>query len=126
MRVLVTGDRNWDDYYIVDVVLAGFRDLAHNTFDEEFVVIEGGAKGADQCAREWGVNNDFVRHITEDANWRRYGKRAGPIRNRKMVDEHEPDFVVAFHDNLDESKGTKDCVDYAKFKGLYVYHIRHL
>lgn len=53
-----------------------------------------------------------------------HGKSAGPIRNRKMIDEHEPDFVLAFHDDLEgESKGTKDCVAYAKSKGIRTYLI---
>jgi hypothetical protein len=123
MRVLVTGDRHWDDEYIIAAVLDGFFVLSLNVYDEEFVVIEGGADGADKFAREWSPNRDGVRHITERADWDRYGRAAGPIRNRKMVDEHEPDIFVAFHDDLEKSKGTLDCVGYAQTQGVRGYRI---
>lgn len=65
-----------------------------------------------------------VQHITVEAAWHNYGKAAGPRRNRKMLDEYDPDLVVAFHDDLDASKGTKDMVDYATSQGVQVYHVR--
>jgi hypothetical protein len=125
MRVLVTGARDWDDPDIVGTVLSG---AALHTADlaEMFVVIEGGAKGADECARNWAPDHPSVSHITERAEWEAFGKRAGPIRNRKMVDEHEPDVVFAFHNDLESSKGTKDCVTYARSKGIPVYLVSKL
>jgi hypothetical protein len=33
-----------------------------------------------------------------------------PKRNQKMLDDGKPTFVLAFHDDIDESKGTKDMV----------------
>jgi len=36
-----------------------------------------------------------------------------------MLDE-KPDLVIAFHPNLAESKGTKDCVNEAKRRGIPV------
>lgn len=49
------------------------------------------------------------------ADWERYGKRAGPIRNRKMLDQG-PDLVVAFGGD----KGTADCVREARRRGIAV------
>lgn len=124
MRVLVTGSREWIDREIVSVVLNGFLLRSIEDYDEQFVVIEGGASGADEFARAWRKFDEDVEHIREDADWDEYGKSAGPIRNRKMVDEHEPDVVLAFHDHLAHSKGTRDCVLYAREQGIPVYNIR--
>ena len=54
------------------------------------------------------------------ADWTRYGKPAGPIRNRQMLNEGKPDMVIAFHDDLSVSVGTKDMVDIANAAGLPV------
>ena len=123
MRVLVTGDRHYKDRHIVGVLLDGFRSLSQDAF-EDLVVIDGGASGADSFAREWGLSYPDVEHITVEADWDRYGKGAGPIRNREMHDGYKPDVVLAFHDDLLASKGTRDMVDYARSKGTVVYHIR--
>jgi len=47
------------------------------------------------------------------ADWERYGRAAGPIRNRQMI-ETKPNLVLAFHNNLALSKGTKNTVDQAR------------
>lgn len=122
MRVLVTGDRNWSDHFLIAMVLRGFKSLSDEA-DELFCVIEGGAKGADRHAQQWAHRQDpeEVELITVEAEWGKYGNAAGPIRNMKMLDEHEPEFVLAFHNDLANSKGTKHCVEQAKKRGIPVY-----
>ena len=44
------------------------------------------------------------------AEWDKYGKAAGVLRNQQMLDEGYPDLVVYFHKDLENSKGTKDMV----------------
>lgn len=127
MRVLVTGSRWWSDRKIIEIILDGFFVTTSQDLGEDMMVIDGGANGADMFAKHWRITNQHINHVTETADWDTHGKAAGPIRNRKMVDEHEPDVVLAFHDDLEgESKGTKDCVEYAKSKGIPVYNIRRL
>lgn len=123
MRVVVTGDRHWDDKWIIERMLTAMADVADRV-DEDLVVIEGGARGADLIAQRWhehGPEDDGIVHVTVEAEWDVHGHRAGPIRNRRMIDEYEPDVVLAFHDDLNESKGTKNCVAYAKEKRIPVY-----
>jgi hypothetical protein len=57
--------------------------------------------------------------IKVPADWTKYGKAAGPIRNQEMLDM-DPDLVLAFHSDLDNSKGTKDMVARARKKGVKV------
>ena len=121
MRVLVTGDRNWEDKLLVSTVLRGFQTISEDFHDEVFHVIEGGARGADEAAREWCESRSGVECITVEADWEKYGSAAGPWRNLKMLDEHDPEFVLAFHDDLESSKGTAHCVKKAVERGLVVY-----
>lgn len=124
MRVLVTGDRDYNDYRAIATYLTGWLFLAREK-EEKLVIIEGGQRGADQLARSWAnINDDFskdVESITVEAEWSILGKRAGPIRNTKMLREYKPNVVLAFHDDLELSKGTKDCVEKAKKHGIPVY-----
>jgi hypothetical protein len=57
------------------------------------------------------------------ADWNKYGKRAGPIRNRSMFDSEQPELVIALHNDLAKSKGTADMVQYAESKGCEVWRI---
>lgn len=56
---------------------------------------QGWQYGADQFGRRWGVNAGLA-VVDYRADWGRYGNRAGPIRNTRMLKGEEPDFVVAF------------------------------
>ena len=54
------------------------------------------------------------------ADWELEGKAAGPIRNQRMLDIHQPDLVLAFHRFIANSKGTKDMVDRARKAGVRI------
>jgi hypothetical protein len=72
------------------------------------LIIEGGALGADRLAREWAeVSGVSVQ--TFEAEWKRFGRRAGPLRNKRMLDEGRPDGVVAFPGGA----GTANMIDLA-------------
>lgn len=117
-NILVCGDRNWDNYAVIHRAL--FRAWNEHlvatkvagTSTRNIIVIHGAAKGADTqggyAAHRLGFG---VR--TYPANWNRYKKGAGPIRNSLMLKENKIDLVLAFHDNFFESKGTKDMVEKA-------------
>lgn len=80
------------------------------------IVVHGGAKGADNIAGYVAKKLGFqVREY--QANWFRYGKGAGPVRNRGMLKMEHPDFggeflslTLAFHKDPKLGKGTKDMV----------------
>lgn len=111
MKVLVCGDRFWEDRGFLEATLD-----ALGPFD---LLIEGEARGADTMAREWAISRG-VPYKPFPANWDKYGKAAGPIRNQQMLDEGQPDLVVAFHNSLDTSRGTKDMVKRANAAGIPV------
>ena len=98
MRVLIAGSRFYRDY---QKILAVVR-----SFDID-LVIAGGCGGADtlavRAARQCGI-----RYIEYPADWQRFGKSAGPIRNAQMIKMEKPDLVLIFHEDLPRSKGTSD------------------
>lgn len=100
------------------VLVCGGRDFADETrvfngleyFDQSCdgpitKLIHGGAQGADALAAEWASKSNVPAQCFA-ANWRKYGKRAGPLRNQRMLDEGKPDFVLAFPGG----KGTADMI----------------
>lgn len=117
--ILVCGDRNWKDVEVIaDTLLAEVQ--AHEPRPH---LLNGGCRGADRLAA--GVAEEFGWLVsTLNADWLRYGKSAGPRRNRAMLDEN-PDIVIAFHDNIEQSRGTKDCVNEARRRGIPVRIVSH-
>lgn len=114
MRVLACGDRNWDDLFIIERVLAF---LGPND-----TLINGCARGADTLAA-WAASENGCKLEDYPADWNTHKKAAGPIRNQQMLDEGKPELVFAFHSNLQSSKGTKDMVKRAVGAGIPVYVI---
>lgn len=111
MRILFCGDRNWSNYKVICDVMAYFKpDL----------VIEGEAQGADILAAEAAEYFD-IPVLRFPADWEKYGKAAGPIRNTQMLEEGKPDFVVAFHNDVQHSKGTLNMVNQARKQNIKVF-----
>ena len=93
-----------------------FADDAFGYSSNLFYVIQGGAKGADQLAREWGQKKRGVVVDTFPALWNKYPKAAGPIRNQVMLKESNPNGVIAFPGG----KGTAHMVKIARKAGVPV------
>jgi hypothetical protein len=117
--VLVCGDRNWISATVVERSLEHLR--THRP--EPLTVVEGGARGADRCAGRWvaRMRARGVGWVRVPANWERYGRRAGPIRNQQMLDYllqgremGQTVGVLAFHRDIDSSKGTRDMIQRAQ------------
>ena len=83
------------------------------------VVIQGGARGADQIAREWCIARKIA-YVNYPADWTVHGKAAGPIRNQQMIDRGRPDRVLAFSGG----KGTADMIARANRAGVPVELIK--
>lgn len=120
-RVLVCGDREWDDIEGVWKVL----DRVYEKYGVELLIITGGARGADDIARKWAVTN-AIDHVTRYAHWSQEGTSAGPQRNKRMLMEHDPHLVIAFHDDLTKSKGTRGMISLAEKAGTRVLKFHHI
>jgi len=112
MIILACGDRNWTDFLAIYTTLQQYQNKAT-------LIVHGGARGADTLAGE-AAEALYLPIKVFRANWDAHGKAAGPIRNIEMFKKSNPDLVIAFHDKLSSSKGTKHMVDYARSRGAKV------
>jgi hypothetical protein len=119
MRLLVCGDRDWSDFKLLVEVLDGFG----NQYLWDFVLVHGATRGADMMADDWAKARDIPVDAFP-AHWDQYGNAAGPIRNKEML-ASGLDLVVAFHDDIRHSKGTRHMVQIARAAGVPVKLIYH-
>ena len=115
MKILICGDRNWQDKEPIrrelKTIIKLFGPVAH--------IIHGCCRGADKMAGE--VAEEMGIEVMEfPADWNKYGRKAGILRNIEMLDEGKPDMVLAFHENIANSKGTANMVSRSKSDGLTV------
>jgi len=115
MRVLVCGGRDYRDSKRVGDVLNALHDKAGI-----HLIIQGGARGADELAFAWARANG-VPEEQYDADWENQGSFAGPARNKRMLDEGKPDLVIAFPGG----RGTADMIRKARKAGVEVVEITH-
>lgn len=116
-RVLVCGGRDFNDAdKLIDKL-----DLIKEEYVPEgskFVLIHGDARGADYLANSWAEFHKFkIKKFP--ANWKKFGKAAGHIRNAQMLEEGSPDLVVAFPGG----RGTLNMIQQAEKYGVPVLKI---
>ena len=111
LRVLVCGGRNYNDITTLNAVLDKV-----NTDLGISCIIEGDARGADRLAGAWALVSGIDREVYP-ANWNRYGKRAGYLRNVQMAEEGKPDMIITFPGGI----GTQMMRDIGKKKHIPVY-----
>ena len=114
MKALVCGSRHWTDVVYLNAAL----DLMHSKYGFS-VLIEGEQRGVDLMARAWAEMRGLKVEPYE-ADWDRYGRAAGPIRNRRMLDEGRPDLVIAFPGGV----GTTHMVRHAERAGVEICRLR--
>jgi hypothetical protein len=120
---LFTGDRDWTDSYIVSLLLRGLHHIDREQ-GTGIMVVHGAATGLDTCVdREGDYLGMDVRGYPAD--WAAHGKSAGPRRNRQMMQATDPRVVFAFHDDITQSKGTKDMIRVALAAERPTYLIKH-
>jgi YspA, cpYpsA-related SLOG family len=113
MRVLVCGSRSCKDFTFVSCKLGDLHEL--HPFS---LLITGGATGVDSLATQWAQACN-IEVLTYPAAWGTFGRMAGPIRNRKMLEHGKPDLVVAFPGG----RGTANMVKLAKSRGVRLVEI---
>lgn len=109
MKILICGSRDINDPALVSraVSQSGMTPTQ---------IISGGARGVDRLAKEFAASRgiEFTEYL---ADWDRYGKRAGFMRNCVMVGT--ADAVIAIWDG--KSRGTKHSISYATSQGKRVF-----
>lgn len=109
MKVIIAGSRGIDNLMIL-------HDAIRRSTFEITEVVSGTARGVDQMGEAW-ANMNNVPIARFPADWNKWGKPAGYIRNKEMADY--ADALLAIWDG--ESRGTKHMIDIARDKQLKVY-----
>lgn len=110
MKLMVTGGRDYTD----DTLLRTTLDEIHHKTPVTLLIHGANKGGADRLARLWAESRN-IQTKPFPADWNRYHKAAGPIRNQEMIDDG-PHLVVAFPGN----NGTADAVTRARRRGIEV------
>ncbi len=77
--VLVTGGRTYQDR---QAVFSALDELHHEA--PIVLIIHGAARGADLFSEAWAKDRE-VDYRGCPARWKKHGKAAGPLRNRRMA-----------------------------------------
>jgi YspA, cpYpsA-related SLOG family len=119
MRILVTGSRDWPYPGVVDIELFQTAMAAATSPVQDSVVVVDGAcpTGADAYAYNWvqAMELEWLTSERHPADWKRYGKSAGFVRNQEMVDLGA-DLCLVFR--LNGSKGATHCLNRATAAGI--------
>ena len=100
--LLVAGSRNFDNYDLLEETI----DYSLRYRTEPICIVSGGARGADTLAKQYAINRGFS-YMEFPADWNKYGKSAGYIRNEEMhkfIAQFENRGAIYFWDG--ESRGT--------------------
>lgn len=108
IRIAVVGSRTFQDYDTLKKILDGL--------EKPFIIVSGGAVGADQLAERYAKENGLLTEIYRP-DWERYGRAAGMIRNKILIDK--ADQVVAFWDG--KSTGTQNTIERATKAGKLLF-----
>lgn len=113
---LVCGGRDYADRAMVHAVLRRLNYDSPGTVG----ILHGAARGADTLAGEWARANRIPCRPMP-ADWPRFGRMAGPVRNQQMLDEHPGHvlLVVAFPGG----RGTLDMMTKARAAGIPVLQV---
>lgn len=97
VKILVCGGRDFDDYTMMDLWLTKLQKsiLEKMVNKPKWVLIHGGARGADTLAHKWAQANKVEDINVFKADWNTHGKAAGFLRNEEMLNE-DPDHVIGF------------------------------
>lgn len=114
MKLIIAGSRGITDYNIIRdaVVSSGLW----KEYGKQIEVVCGMARGVDLLGKEFADRNKLTVHKFP-ADWDKYGKAAGYIRNKQMGDF--ADILLAIWDG--KSRGTKQMIDYMKSLGKPVH-----
>ena len=113
MKITIGGCRDFEDYELFkEFVAECIKKMGH----EKITILSGHCSGADIMGEKYADEHGYEIEI-HLAEWKKYGRAAGPLRNAEMV--KESDVVIAFWDG--KSKGTKSLVDCAKKSGKVLF-----
>lgn len=116
LRILIAGSRDFADYEYLKSCVSKFL-KEHK--DRTITIVSGNARGADKLGEKYAIENG-IKLRRFPADWAKFGKSAGFIRNNQMLEYIQENdcecAVLAFWDG--KSHGTKHTITTAKKRGI--------
>lgn len=111
--IMIVGTRTYEDYKAFKKKVDEWLNYNVNLNEDIIEIVSGGARGVDSLAERLANEENFLKKIFP-ADWNQYGKSAGPIRNRQMVEyiKEKDGVCLIFWDG--QSRGTKNDIDLCK------------
>ena len=113
MHIIIAGCRYFNDYAVVEKEVMNY--IGKFIDKVEIEIISGGASGVDALGERFAKEHNLRLKVVP-ADWKTYGRSAGPRRNEQMA--RMAGTLIAFWDG--KSRGTKNMIDTAKRLGLRV------
>ena len=123
-KIIICGGRHFNDY---ELLMSRLNDIiASNKIDiKQLEIVSGHCEGADmlgeKCAADLGAKCTVF-----PAQWKKYGRSAGPIRNKQMIDyikDCDNPIVLAFVN--ERTKGTRNTVSLAQKNNIPVFQYEY-
>lgn len=129
IRIIIAGSRNFTNYSLLKETVNEFISFLEtrgsvmgiDDVRNSIKIISGTARGADRLGEQFAAEFDYE-IVKFPADWDKFGKSAGYIRNTEMakyaVDDDNIGILLAFWDG--ESRGTEHMIETAKKHGLAI------
>ena len=111
MRIIIAGGRDFNNY----AELAKTMDYLLSNITDDITIVCGKARGADTLGEQYVKEKGYA-ILYFPADWNKYGRSAGFIRNEQMA--KNADALAAFWDG--QSVGTRHMIETAKKNNLLV------
>ena len=116
MNIGIVGGRDFQDYEkLRDFIFQNIK------LEEIDYVVSGGSKGTDRLGERFAKEFNIPKMIFKP-DWGLYGKKAGFIRNKNIIDNSN--VIFAFWDG--KSKGTKSSIDIANSQNKHIYKYEYI
>lgn len=115
MRVIIAGSRSIKHGWLVSLAIKQARQQGIDPTE----VVSGGAKGVDTLAEQWAARHNIPCQVML-ADWDKYGRGAGMIRNRLMSERAEA--LIAVWDG--KSTGTEHMIQLMQSANKPVFVLR--
>jgi len=116
MKVGIVGSRHFHNYKKFKKYLKKILKENKIKITKISKIVSGGCRGVDSLAEKYANKKNILVKIY-NPNWKKYGKIAGLIRNKKIV--KKSDIIIAFPTT--DSRGTYHTINLAKQAKKKVY-----
>lgn len=113
VRIIIAGGRDFNNYDFLKKEASIFISEIDN--GDHIEIVSGGAKGVDLLGEKFAEEKN-LELIVFPADWKKFGRAAGPKRNAQMA--KYATHLLSFWNG--ESKGTKSMLTLAKKENLKV------